>query len=99
MFTEKDEPDLTNHVVAEVFGIPVPFVGVHGNSICDKVYAESGERASCPLKAGVKYMYKDSFPILSVYPEIRVKVEWALQDHENNNIVCFQVPAKIVRGT
>ncbi|KAJ8723892.1 hypothetical protein PYW07_007872 [Mythimna separata] len=92
----KDMPAVTNHVTAEVFGAPLPFVGVDGNSICEKVYSEDGEKAACPLKAGTKYTYKDSFPILSFYPSIAVKVHWALQDANSKDLLCFEVPARIV---
>ncbi|CAK1583682.1 unnamed protein product [Parnassius mnemosyne] len=93
---ETDLEDITNEVIAEVLGVKVPFVGVDGNSICDKMFTESGEKAECPLKAGNKYLYKDSFPILSFYPTIEVNVHWALKSPDGE-IVCFEVPSKIVR--
>lgn len=87
---------MINQVKADVFGVLLPFPGVDGNSICDKVYnTESGEAASCPLKAGTKYTYKDSFPILKIYPNLMVNVHWALRDSNENDIACFEVPAKI----
>ncbi|XP_045776177.1 ecdysteroid-regulated 16 kDa protein-like [Maniola jurtina] len=91
--SDLDEP--TNHVTATIAGVELPFVGVDGVGICDKLENEAGEKASCPLKAGTTYVYKDSFPILSFYPSIEVKVHWALQ-HKNKDIICFEVPAKIV---
>ncbi|KAG6450024.1 ecdysteroid-regulated 16 kDa protein-like [Manduca sexta] len=92
-----DEPiaEVKNHVTAEVFNTELPFVGVDGNSICGKLFTPDGEAASCPLKAGTKYVYKDSFPILSLYPNIAVRVRWSLKA-KNKDIVCFEVPAKIV---
>lgn len=89
-----------NHVTAEVFGVPLPFVGVDGNSICDKIFLENGDKASCPLTAGTKYIYKDSFPVLEFYPNIDVKVHWDLKNEDetkNKPVVCFEVPAKIVK--
>lgn len=81
-------------MVADVFGVQLPFVGVDGASICDKVETESGEKASCPLKAGTKYIYKDSFPVLSFYPSIEVMVHWSLVN-KGKDIICFEVPVKI----
>ncbi|CAG4953953.1 unnamed protein product [Parnassius apollo] len=93
---KSDLEEITNEVKADVLGVQVPFVGVDGNSICDKLFTESGEKAECPLKAGNKYMYKDSFPILSFYPTIEVNVHWALKSRDGE-IICFEVPAKIVK--
>lgn len=93
---DKDTPDLKNNVEAEVFNVPLPFVGVDGVSICDKVYNESGEKVDCPLKAGTTYVYKDSFPIHDWYPEIAVLVRWAFEENKNT-ITCFEVPAKIIK--
>ncbi|KOB65463.1 Niemann-pick type C-2b, partial [Operophtera brumata] len=89
-----DIPELKNHVTAELIGIPLPFPGVDGSSIRDKVFSESGDPASWPLKAGIKYTYKDSFPIHSIYPTTQVLVHWALKD-AGRDIVCFEVLARI----
>ncbi|XP_011550540.2 ecdysteroid-regulated 16 kDa protein [Plutella xylostella] len=91
---DKDMSDIRNHVTAEVFGVKLPFVGVDGASICGKLETESGEKASCPLKAGTRYLYRDAFPVLKVYPTLSTKVHWALQ-HNNKDVVCFEVPARI----
>ncbi|XP_026760718.2 NPC intracellular cholesterol transporter 2 [Galleria mellonella] len=91
---DQDISVVKNHVTAEVFGVPLPFVGVDGNSICDKITTEDGEKASCPLKAGTKYIYKDSFPVLNFYPSISVKVHWALTEGKNE-LMCFEIPVKI----
>lgn len=87
--------EIDNHVVADVFGVKFPFVGVDGNSVCDKLETESGEKTSCPVKAGTKYIYKDSFPVLNFYPSIEVDVHWSLM-YKKKDIVCFEVPVKIV---
>ncbi|XP_041969895.1 NPC intracellular cholesterol transporter 2-like [Aricia agestis] len=92
---EKDTKTIKNHVTALVFGVPLPFVGVDGNSVCDKLETESGEKASCPLSAGVKYVYKDSFPVLSFYPDLTTTVHWALKADDDKPITCFEVEAKI----
>lgn len=85
---------MKNRVQAEVYGVPLPFIGVDNQSVCSKLYTKSGEKVDCPLQAGTTYVYKDSFPILSFYPNINVKVKWALHD-ANKDVVCFTVPAKI----
>ncbi|XP_063367749.1 NPC intracellular cholesterol transporter 2 homolog a [Cydia amplana] len=92
--TDKEIKELKNHVQAEVFGVPLPFVGVDGKSACDKLETEAGEKASCPLAADTTYIYKDSFPIESFYPNIEVRVHWALQSH-GKDVACFEVPANI----
>ncbi|XP_049877707.1 NPC intracellular cholesterol transporter 2-like [Pectinophora gossypiella] len=93
---DHDIEEVKNHVSADVFGVNLPFVGVDGNSVCDKLETENGEKATCPLKAGTKYIYKDSFPVLSFYPTIDVKVHWAITDtQKNKDVTCFEVKAKI----
>lgn len=93
--SDADIKELTNKVWANVLGLDVPFIGVDGSSICNKIFTESGEQVSCPLKAGEKYVYKDSFPVLSFYPTTKLNVRWALRAN-NKDIVCFEVPASIV---
>lgn len=95
IFSDEDLTDVKNEVTAKVLGLDVPFIGVDGNSICDKLYTESGEKAECPVKAGNKYVYKDSFPVLTVYPSINTNVHWALLGRSNKNIICFEVPVRI----
>ncbi|KAI5643057.1 ML domain-containing protein [Phthorimaea operculella] len=51
---EKDFADVKNHITADVLGVPFPFVGVDGNSVCDKLTTKDGQKASCPLKAGTE---------------------------------------------
>lgn len=70
-------------------------MGVDGYSICGKVFMKNGEKADCPLKAGITYVYKDSFPVHSYYPRIEAKVNWALKAGDKT-LTCFEVPVKIV---
>lgn len=56
---------------------------------------KNGEKADCPLKAGITYVYKDSFPVHSYYPRIEAKVNWALKAGDKT-LTCFEVPVKIV---
>ncbi|CAH0690208.1 unnamed protein product [Spodoptera exigua] len=92
---DKDLSDVKTGVTANVQGLVVPFVGVDGNSICDKVFLENGDKASCPLKSGTTYLYKDSFHIYAFYPSIAVKVHWELKN-DSKDITCFEVAARIV---
>lgn len=92
---EENMLDVKNHVTADIFGVSLPFIGVDGQSICSKIHTEAGEEASCPLKAGNTYVYKDSFPVLSFYPSLQSKVHWALQN-DKKDLVCFEIPIKIV---
>lgn len=94
LFPEQDIENIKNRVSAKVIDVSLPFIGVDGKSICDKIYTEDGGFAGCPLKAGTQYMYKDSFPILSFYPSIKVKVHWELLDHKRD-VTCFEVDARI----
>ncbi|KAK6623470.1 hypothetical protein RUM43_009322 [Polyplax serrata] len=88
---------LTNAVYAEILGVPFPFIGVDGANVCEKIFdASTGAKASCPLQAGKDYIYKDQFKILDVYPKIKVLVHWALRNEYNNDVLCFEVPAKII---
>lgn len=61
---------LTNAVSALLFNVPLPFVGVDGTNACDNIYNADGSKAGCPLKPGVEYLYKNSFPVLSIYPRV-----------------------------
>lgn len=93
---ERDVRELTTTVHANVLGLPLPFIGVDGTSACDKVFAADGETAAaCPLKAGTPYVYKNSFPVLEVYPKLKLVVHWALTSR-GRDVVCFELPASIV---
>lgn len=86
--------DLKNSVSAKLFEIDLPFIGVDGTSVCDKIHTEDDQKSGCPLKAGTNYIYKDTFPILSIYPSIQAEVTWALKA-EDKDVICFRVPVKI----
>ncbi|XP_067007805.1 NPC intracellular cholesterol transporter 2 homolog a [Anabrus simplex] len=88
---------LDNSVHAKLFGIPFPFIGVDGTSVCNKIFkASDGSKSECPLKAGEEYIYKDSFPVQEIYPKVRVQVHWNLLYGNNKSAFCFEIPAKIV---
>lgn len=70
----KDTSDsLTINVFGHVSALgntPLPFVGIHGTSPCNKIFNLDGTKAGCRLKKGQKYIYKDGFPVLSIYPRV-----------------------------
>lgn len=82
---------------AVILGVPLPFIGVDGTSACTNLYLEDGvTKTQCPLIAGKKYVYKNSFDVLRVYPTIAaLDVHWALTESNNKELVCFEIPAKI----
>lgn len=94
---DHDVKQLTTQVSAVILGIPLPFIGVDGTSACNNIYKEDGTtKTKCPLKAGEKYMYKNAFDVLPIYPTIPdLTVHWALNERNDNDLVCFELPAKI----
>lgn len=97
LFPDHDIKKLTTSVNAVVLSVPLPFIGVDGTSACNNLYTEDGTtKTQCPLKAGQKYVYKNSFDVLQVYPTIpALDVHWALTESNNREFVCFEIPAKI----
>lgn len=94
---ENDITQLTTSVYALILGLPLPFIGVDGTSACDKMFLEDGvTKTNCPLKAGQNYVYKNTFPVLELYPKLTLVVHWALTDHKARDAVCFELPAKIL---
>ncbi|XP_037912553.1 ecdysteroid-regulated 16 kDa protein isoform X2 [Hermetia illucens] len=93
---DKDIKHLTTSVQGIIADLPLPFIGVDGTSACDNVYSEDGStKVGCPLKAGGTYLYKNSFPVLQIYPAVSLKVHWALQGPNQRDVICFEVPARI----
>lgn len=94
---DHDVKQLTTSVEAVILGIPLPFVGVDGTSACNNIYSEDGtQKLQCPLKAGEKYMYKNAFDVLPIYPTIPdLTVHWALKESNARDLACFELPAKI----
>ncbi|KAG8233033.1 hypothetical protein J437_LFUL012173 [Ladona fulva] len=93
---DSDVSKLENSVFAYVLGLPVPFVGVDSTSACNSIHDEETGKSGCPLKAGTKYTYKNSFDVLEVYPKIRTTVQWALREPNGKDHVCFKVDSRIV---
>lgn len=95
--SDHDVKSLKTSVSAVIVGIPLPFVGVDGTSACNNFYAEDGvTKIECPLKAGQKYVYKNAFDVLPLYPSLpALDVHWALTESNGKDLVCFEIPAKI----
>lgn len=69
--TGTDIKKLRNLVYANIAGIPFPFIGVDNTNACPNIYESDGEtKASCPLKAGKEYQYKNKIDILDIYPRV-----------------------------
>ncbi|XP_012231075.1 ecdysteroid-regulated 16 kDa protein [Linepithema humile] len=88
--------NLINAVSGVIFNVPLPFIGVDGTSACDNIYNKDGTKVGCPLREGVEYVYKNSFPILPIYPRVAVTVRYALREG-NNQVLCFDIPSKITK--
>lgn len=87
--------ELKTIVQAQIGGFDFPFVGVNGVTACNNLVDDTGKKATCPLKKGKTYTYRNSFKVEEVYPKIQLVVHWALQS-ENRDVMCFEVPARIV---
>lgn len=94
---DHDVKQLTTRVEAVVLGLPLPFIGVDGTSACSNIYSADGtQKMKCPLKAGERYLYRNAFDVLPIYPSIPdLTVHWALREQNDRDLVCFELPAKI----
>ena len=73
--TERDVTSLTNTVYANIVGIPFPFIGVDNTNACNNLFeADGNTKASCPLKGGKQYEYRNSFGVLEIYPRVSLGV-------------------------
>lgn len=97
LITDHNVKKLFTNVNGIILGVPLPFVGVDGTSACNNLYLEDGKtKTQCPLKAGEKYVYKNSFDVLPIYPTLAaLDVYWALIESNKKELVCFEIPAKI----
>jgi Niemann-Pick C2 protein len=51
---------------------------------------------TCPIKAGQNYNYSVQLPVLKNYPMIKVIVKWQLKDESGHDVICIEVPARLV---
>ncbi|XP_047366452.1 NPC intracellular cholesterol transporter 2-like [Vespa velutina] len=49
----------------------------------------------CPLEKGELVTYTLSMPILKIYPNIRLDIEFSLLDENKNSQVCFVIEGKV----
>ncbi|XP_037097706.1 NPC intracellular cholesterol transporter 2-like [Syngnathus acus] len=71
-----------------IAGVPVPF----------PIPIEDGCKSGiqCPIKKQQSYHYKNTLPVKTVYPAIKLVVEWELRDDENQDLFCIKFPVQIV---
>ncbi|KAH3848099.1 hypothetical protein DPMN_090448 [Dreissena polymorpha] len=88
--TNSTVTDVQAKVYGEVAGVFVPFAlpNPDGCQGCD---------LTCPLGAG-EQSYTNTFPVLAIYPEIKVVVKWELLDQDSNTLVCFEFPMQITES-
>ncbi|XP_014291239.1 NPC intracellular cholesterol transporter 2 homolog a [Halyomorpha halys] len=85
----EDITEVTAVVHGILGGVPIPFNLPNPN--CCK---ESG--LQCPLEKNQQYTYVATLPVLGSYPRVKVTVKWELQTNDKKDIICFELPAKIV---
>ncbi|XP_035706326.1 ecdysteroid-regulated 16 kDa protein isoform X1 [Folsomia candida] len=89
-FTPKaDIAKLTAVVHGVVAGVPMPF---H----FPQVNACQNSNITCPLQSGQGYSYSVKLPVLGSYPKIKVVVKWELKDATGKDVVCVEIPARLV---
>jgi len=88
-FTINEDSNSAKSVVHGIIEhIPVPFP-LDDPNVCK----DSG--IQCPLKSGSTYSYKTYIFVKTIYPSIKLKVRWEIQDDSGNDILCVELPAKI----
>ncbi|GIY35915.1 NPC intracellular cholesterol transporter 2 [Caerostris extrusa] len=50
----------------------------------------------CPLQNGQTYNYAYDIEVRKSYPALQADVKWELKDDKNQDVVCVQLPVKIV---
>lgn len=85
----QDIYNLETSVYATINGLPFPFIGVNGRSACDEIYNVDNTPAGCHLKAWNKYIYRNSFPIYFIYPEVYFYFLSFVFQYYYSNINCF----------
>ncbi|XP_012260415.2 NPC intracellular cholesterol transporter 2 homolog a-like [Athalia rosae] len=88
--TTENVVDVKTVVHGTILVVPIRFPVPHPDACTDP---NSG--LSCPLNKEGQYHYKSTFPVHTKYPAVSLTVKWELQDENGNDIVCFELPAKI----
>ncbi|PAA63663.1 hypothetical protein BOX15_Mlig025232g2 [Macrostomum lignano] len=89
-FTSSESATAVKSVVHGVIsGIAVPFPLPDPNA-CNAMSPK------CPLSNGASYKYTNALEVQQAYPTLALVVRWELTDSNNNDLVCFEVPARVV---
>jgi len=87
--TTKEIKSLRAVVHGIVAGIPMPFHFPQPNA-CEN------SNVTCPIKSGDISHYSVQLPVLKNYPRIKVTVKWELIDETGEDVICLEVPARLV---
>ncbi|XP_031703772.1 NPC intracellular cholesterol transporter 2 [Anarrhichthys ocellatus] len=71
-----------------IAGVAVPF------PIPNEDGCKSG--IQCPIQKQQQYHYLNSLPVKSVYPPIRLVVEWELKEDNQKDLFCIRFPVQIL---
>lgn len=76
-------------VHAIINGLHVPF-SLPNPDLCKFI------TPSCPIKSGAVYTYSYTLFMKSIYPSIRLNLQWELQDSATNkDLVCIKFPVSV----
>ncbi|XP_043681498.1 NPC intracellular cholesterol transporter 2 homolog a-like [Vespula pensylvanica] len=81
---------LKPRVIVTVFGVTTEYDYPRPDACKDLVNGE------CPLEKGEEVTYSLLMPILKIYPNIRLGIEFSLIDENKNAQVCFKIDGKVV---
>ena len=70
LIAEYDVNRLQCSVYAWIYAIPLPILSVDGKTACNNLYFKDGAKASCPIRRGQQYLYKNKIEIKSTYPKV-----------------------------
>ncbi|WAR18337.1 NPC2-like protein [Mya arenaria] len=79
---------LKNVVHGIIARLPVPFNPADADAC-------NGMEPKCPTEANKNYKFVTSLPVKTEYPTIRLVVKWEIQDDQNNDVICIEIPAQI----
>ncbi|KAM3919583.1 NPC intracellular cholesterol transporter 2 isoform 1-T2 [Leptodactylus fuscus] len=88
--SEEATPSCSAVVHGKIGVVPIPFPLPEADG------CKSG--VSCPLKNGVTYNYLTNMYIKEQYPSMKLVVQWELQDVNDKDLFCWQIPVEITNG-
>lgn len=80
---------LTSKIHGKIGPIWVPFPFGHSDACKDQGF-------TCPLKKGKTYTLKSTLYVKSAYPAVELDVKWEDQDQNEEDVLCWILPAEIV---